>query len=526
MRDQIILVYSYLHGIWRYRWSALVIAWLIALAGWLLVYALPNQYRSQAIIHVDTQSIMKPLLEGLTVESDVEDGLNIMSRVLLSRDSLEKVVRETDMDLEAEDSKAMDRIVANLAASITLKSGGDKRRRNKDNNIYELSYESNSAELVYQVVSKLLNNLIENTLNSARTDTAAAQKFLDGQITDYEARLTIAEQKLAEFKRANIGLMPDARGGYYARLQSEQASVDELQSEIQLAEQKLSQLRKQLAGESPLLDQSSYSEPNIIKIKRYREQLEILLAQYTEQHPDVQALRATIAELKANQNIDVDELDEGPGGDEAEFNPVYQQLKGEIHKTSIELETLKIKLREKKRSVDTLKQSIDVIPEVEARLSKLNRDYEITRERYLSMVERREAARLAQEVGQSGSNVNFRIIDPPRVPSKPSGPNRLLLLTGVLFVAISAGLGYGFLRYLLQPTFIDASQIKDKIGLPILGSVSLYLTPEHKRRRKMQLASFLAVFLLLTGVYVSAVLFSDTGSRLVGVLLSASGIAI
>jgi hypothetical protein len=163
---------------------------------------------------------------------------------------------------------------------------------------------------------------------------------------------------------------------------------------------------------------------------------------------------------------------------------------------------------------------------VEAKLAKLNRDYEITRERYLSLVERREAARLAQQVGQSGSNVNFRIIDPPRIPGKPSGPNRFLLLSGVLLAALSAGLGWGFLMYLFQPTFIDASQIKDKIGLPILGSVNLYLTPEHKKRRKVQFASFLVVFLLLTSVYVTAVLFSDAGNRLVSDLMSAGGIAI
>ena len=527
MRDQLLLIYSYLHGIWRYRWSALVISWLVALLGWVAVYAMPNQYKAQATIHVDTQSIMKPLLEGLTVESDEEDGINLMSRVLLSRENLEKVVRETDMDLAANDSKAMDRIVGKLAGSIVLESiGGGRSRRSRDNNIYELSYETDSAELVYQVVSKLLNTLIENTLNSARTDTAAAQQFLDNQIAEYESRLSVAEQKLAQFKRANLGLMPDQRGGYYARLQAEQGSLDVIRSDIQLAEKRLSELRKQLAGEMPLLDQGNYGTSNMIKLRRYREQLENLLAQYTEQHPDVQALRATIADLKSNENVATEEFEDIGTGDSVEFNPVYQELKGDIHKASIDLETLKIKYKEKKISVETLRKSIDIIPEVEAKLAKLNRDYEITRERYLSMVERRESARLAQEVGQSGSNINFRIIDPPRVPSKASGPNRFLLLTAVFFAAISAGLGWGFLRYLFQPTFINASQIKDKIGLPILGSVSLYLTSEHKRRRHLQLASFLVVFLLFAGLYLGVILFSETGSQYVMDIISTGGLVI
>ena len=115
----------------------------------------------------------------------------------------------------------------------------------------------------------------------------------------------------------------------------------------------------------------------------------------------------------------------------AEFNPVYQDLKADTHRASVEVETMKITLAEKENNLEKLKSAADIIPEVEAKLAKLNRDYDITRERYLSLVERRESARLAQEVGLSGSNINFRIIDPPRIATEASGPQRLLLLSTV-----------------------------------------------------------------------------------------------
>jgi len=525
MKDQLILIYSYLHGIWQYRWSALVIAWVVALPGWVAVYALPDQYASKAVIHVDTKSIMKPLLQGLAVESDVDTGLNIMSRLLLTRKNLEDVIRQTDMDLEVNDSEAMDLLVENLADSIILKDSGENRRK-RDNNIYELSYQGRTAELTYQVVSKLLNTLIETTLSSARTDTAEAQIFLDHQITEYEKRLTTAEQKLAKFKRVNVGFMPDEQGGYYRRLQREQDELDDIQSELRLAKRRHSEMLKQLDGESPLLDNSSYGAPQVLKLRNYREQLETLLSQYTEQHPDVQALRASIADALSNENVEDNEIMGVGRGDSVEFNPVYQELKGEIHKGSVDVETLKIRLMEKEKSVEALKQSVDIIPVVEAKLAKLNRDYEITRERYLSLVERRESARLAQEVGQSGSNMKFRIVDPPRVPTKPSGPNRLLLLTMVLFAAISAGLGWGFLRYLIHPTFIDTNQIRNKIGLPMLGSVGLYLTTEHKKKRQTQFTSFLLVFLMLLISYGSVMAFNEPGSNLVRALMSLRGLMI
>lgn len=512
MKDQLILIYSYLHGIWRYRWSALVIAWIVALPGWIAVYVLPDQYTSQAIMHIDTKSVMRPLLKGLAVESKRESELTIMRQLLLSRKNLEEVIRATDMDLDADTPVAMDRIVEKLTNSISL----TERKRT---NIYTLSYQGDSADHAYKVVSKLLNTVIETTISTVRTDTTSAQKFIDQQIAEYEKRLTLAEQRLAKFKKANLGLMPDETGGYYDRLQRGQASLDNLRSELQLTKRKLLEMRKQLEGEAPLLN-GDYSAPQMTKLRNYREQLEILLTQFTEQHPDVQALRRTIADALANKGVTEDEFVDVEGGDLSEFNPVYQELKVEINKASVEVETLKLRLAEKEKIVSKLKLSVDIIPEVEAKLAKLNRDYEITRQRHLELIERRESARLAQEVGQSGSDVKFRIIEPPRVETKPSGPNRLLLLSGVFVVALAAGLGWGFLRYLIQPTFIASSQIRDLIGLPVLGSVGLFVTAEHRRRRRTQLTSYLLIFSLLVVVFGGFVAFRGVGSDSLSTLIS------
>jgi polysaccharide chain length determinant protein (PEP-CTERM system associated) len=370
---------------------------------------------------------------------------------------------------------------------------------------------------VYKVVSKLLNILIENTLDSARTDTMAAQKFIEYQITEYEKRLTTSELKLAEFKRANLGLMPDKRGGYYKKLQHEQRALEDVRSELRLAQRKYSEMKKQLKGELPLLGSNRYREQKALKLRKYREQLEILLTQYTDQHPDVQAVKAAIADVLAEDGGDEATY---MNGDPVELSPVYQALKSDIRKEGIEVETLKLKLQEKENTVKQLKQSVDVIPGIEAKLAKLNRDYDITRERYLRLVERREEARMAQDVGQSGSNISFQIIEPPRIPVKPSGPNRILFLTIVFLVAISAGLGWGFLRYFLRPTFILPGQVSDKTGFPVLGSVGLFVTAEHKARRKMQLTTFLVVFSLLVVSYGGSLVFREPGSNLVKLLIS------
>ena len=203
-------------------------------------------------------------------------------------------------------------------------------------------------------------------------------------------------------------------------------------------------------------------------------------------------------------------------GDSSEFNPVYQDLKAEISKAKVEIGTLKLQLADQQKYEEELTEMVDVIPAVEARLAKLNRDYEVTRERYLNLVERRESAYLSQQAGQSSSDVTFRVIDAPVVPRHPSGPKRVLLLLGALFVSIGAGLGWCLIRYLLYPTYNNLQQARSMTVLPVLGPVSLYLSPEHRKKRRLQLLSFLTAFMLLIMVFGGVLWYRDTGVALVG----------
>lgn len=499
MKEQLTEIYSYLRGMWRYRWNALLLTWVVALIGWVFVIYMPNQYSAKAVIYIDTSSVMKPLLKGLAPETDSFDEIRIMSRVLLSRDNLLSVIRETDMDLKIDTPEDRENLVEKLAGDIVLKGGGSGQRGRLKSNIYEISYKSPLAERAYQVVSNLLNTMIEGTLDSTRTDTMTVQKFLDDQIRGHEQRLTLAEQQLAEFKKANVGYMPDEKGGYYSRLQRAQDEIGRTRSTLRMAERRRVELNKQISGERPLLNREMDESTTGVKLRRYNEQLDALLSQFTERHPDVQSLRSVIADLDlqsyklAQSKRDSDTA--------TEFNPVYQEMKVELSKASVEVEILKIQLIDQQELVKKLTDSIDIIPEVEAKLSKLNRDYEVTRERYLDLVERREQAKLGQSADQSAGDVTFRVIEPPIVPIQASGPNRFLLMSGVLIAALAAGLGWSFLQYQLQPTYINLQQVGTRTGLPVLGYVSLYLSPEHRKKRRMQLTSFLSVTVLLIFVY-------------------------
>ena len=93
-------VITYLRGIWRFRWYAMGISWLVAVVGWVYVSALPDQYQSSAQVLVDTDSMLRPLLRGLAVESNIDQRVQLMTTTLMSRPNLEKLARMTDLEAQ------------------------------------------------------------------------------------------------------------------------------------------------------------------------------------------------------------------------------------------------------------------------------------------------------------------------------------------------------------------------------------------------------------------------------------------
>jgi polysaccharide chain length determinant protein (PEP-CTERM system associated) len=521
IHEQINVIFGYLHGLWRYRWSSLAVAWIVAIAGWTFVYSLPDVFSAKAAVNIDTTSVMEPLLRGLAVETNTGEEVNIMTRILLSRENLLDVIRQTDMDLNIDNPAERERMVQELTSTIQLNNlGGSRKSRSS---IYEITYQSSSAELAFKVVFNLLNTLIEKTLNSGRMDTVMAEEFLDEQIAEYEARLIEGEQRQAEFQKKNVGYMPNEKGGYYSRLGQQEDLIEQTESALARAKQAYNELRRQLNGESPMLGSNAYAKASASKLRAYQEQLNDMLTQFTDEHPDVKALRARIADLQ--NNGDPDEQDEMTitSAEDAAMNPVYQDLKAQESRARIEVGTLQVQLAEQRQKLTDLKESVDIIPQVEADLAKLNRDYEITKDRYLALVERRESARLAQKVEKNNSEIIFRVVDAPVVPLLPSGPNRVLMATMVIVAALGAGLGWSILRFMLYPTFVDFKQLQKMVDLPVLGAISLQVTPAKRRQRRVDLAIFMIGVVLMLCMYGGVVLFQQQGSMHVRALIASLG---
>jgi protein tyrosine kinase modulator len=511
MHELFMQLITYAQGMWRYRWSALLVAWIVAVSGWAWTYSLPNEYRADARVYVDTESILRPLLRGLAIESDVRSRVSIMTQTLLSRPTLEKVARKTDLDLRAQTPAQLESLVATLQQTIEIRS--DPRR----NDLYTISYTDKNPQMAQRVVQTLLDTLVEQTLGSSRTDTMTAQRFLDEQIRDYERQLTESEGRLADFKKKHIGTMPSEGQGYYTRLQTVTDDIEKIRAALSVAENRRDELRKQLQAEESNLAPAGPTDIET-KIKERQKELDALLLRYTEEHPDVRVLRETIAQLEARKQAERAEAttsrDHG-----LELNPIYQAVKIELSKAEVELAALRTQLVDREHKSEKLRRMVDTSTEVEAELARLNRDYGVIKAQYDSLVTRRESARLSQQAEQKSDDIKLRIVDPPILPQKPTGPNRLMYLSMVLLGGLAAGIGLGFLLNELRPVFLNTRALREITGLPVLGSVSLKLLPKQQVKLRIQLASFMLVALSLLAAYGGALMLQEKGARVTQALL-------
>jgi hypothetical protein len=157
-----------------------------------------------------------------------------------------------------------------------------------------------------------------------------------------------------------------------------------------------------------------------------------------------------------------------------------------------------------------LEAQSQAVPEAEAQLAQLNRDYQINKENYEKLISRREVAKLSGDLSSNTEMMSFKIIDPPTIPMRPIGPNRALLYSGVLAAALAAGAAAALLITQVRPTFLSPAELRTFTGLNVLGTVTMNWTPAQQVRRRRSLAGFGAAFgcLLLSygGVLANALL--------------------
>jgi polysaccharide chain length determinant protein (PEP-CTERM system associated) len=497
---------DYFWGAWRYSWLMLALVWLFSIAGWIWVSTIPEQYMATSRIYVDTNSILRPLLRGLTVQPDLRQRTALVSRTLLSRPNLEKLIRMTDLDLQVNSDQDKEKLFTKLRKTIRL-SGG---RQNPS--LYTASFKHVDRNTAKLMVQSLITVFTESALGNKRMDSDDAQEFIEKQIEEYEKRLREAEARLVDFKQRNIGLLTGEAGSYYVHLQEVKRSAAAVRLKLTEMESRRAELERQIEDdeydESELLvpetDELQVFSPFDQRIQPLQDRLDSLLLRYTGRHPEVIQIRNMIEELEAKKQRDLSRRKPGDPTTSPELlnNPVYQQKQAMLAETEAIIAELQVRAEDYEQRAKDLEAKVDEIPEVEAELQQLDRDYGAISAHHKKLLSTRESAYLSEDMEEGANTVKFRVIDPAFVPLNPTEPNKLLLNSGVFFAAIIASICIAILLSLLHPVIHNRRMLSQVAGLPVLGCVTYITSPDEDRKALIAGLAYSSIALILVLAFV------------------------
>jgi polysaccharide chain length determinant protein (PEP-CTERM system associated) len=501
------IAFGHARSLWRRRWYAAGVAWVFCLVGWTYVLTLPDQYQATTRIYVDTDSMLRPLMRGIAVDSNILTQVDLIQRTLLSRPNLQRVSHMADLDLAARTPADTETAMNDLRQRTTVLGEG--------RNLFTIAYTGPSRESATRVVQSLLTVFVESNLGNSRQDIDSAKSFIDDQLRHYTQLLDEADKRVADFKAQNLGYLP-GENNYSTKLQLARDDLAKTQAELDDDRQQREVLAKQLAsvprtvetvnagnagpplGGGSDLNSSGGPDP-ATRIAELQQKLRVLLENDTDQHPDVVRTRKLLDQAKQAVVDAQSQPDAAPapvqGIKTTAPNPVYDQIQIQLVTLDTTIASLGSRLKRNEAEVAKWQGLAKEVPEVAAQLSKLMRDYDVTKKAYDELLNRRESAKIGSDLETQTQTVQFRVVDPPAAPLKPVAPKRPLLLAVVLIGGMIAGGAFAFLLTQVDDSILSVRQLKELVPLPVLGGISLVTTDGQKRQRVVGTLGFLAAAL-------------------------------
>lgn len=513
MNEQLEKIASIGWSLWRYRWLAMAVAWVVGALTAAAVLLLPNRYEASARIYVDTQTILRPLMTGIAVQPNVEQQIVMLGRTLISRANVEKVAAMAGIDLSDEEGGKSEKRIEKMTRALQIQSVGR-------DNLYTLTYHDSTPERAKRVIDSMVDIFVQSSVGSSRKDSDSARAFIDDQIKSYRTELEAAETRLKDFRIRNIDMQAADGRDTATRMAELGTQLDAARLQMREAEQARDAARNALANEKgvdnqlpDLLAEASITPatPEIdARLDAQRRQLDALLQRFTDQHPDVVAARRVIKDLEEQKKREVAALRAKPPPVSASqqnrrTSLAYQELTRMAAAADVQLATARARVAEYQSRLDHLRARLKDAPRIEAELARLNRDYAIQKRAYEELVTRRESATMYGKLDDAAGLAEFRVIDPAQLPLKPMFPNRPLLMLAALVIAFGAGLGAALAMSHLRPVFHRTSELKTRLGLPLLGAVAAVTSDVEARRERREVAKLSAASATLVVLFAVAV---------------------
>ncbi|MCL7945703.1 XrtA system polysaccharide chain length determinant [Marinobacter sp. ATCH36] len=470
-------------------------------------FVYPYKYHSQVVIFVDDQNIIRPLMEGSAVTTEISERTSAAKEMLWSRDLMVQIAQDREIFGQNADQlsgEALERRVGMLRSSMNVRPRGDS--------YFSIGYTSESPMQAFRIAQRLGQLFISENSANKRKESRSAYNFIDKQVKSYESILAEVEQKLKTFLSENVDGTEGEANSRMANLRR-QLELAELERTELIA--RADSLESELQSVQPMLNQGRTADAYTRRIREKEAQLDDLRLRYHDTYPDIVALKEQIAELRNQRNraSQSGELDQRATEGDQLVNPLYQDISAEVAKTRASVRTQETRINSLKSLIAEQEKRMERIQENKAQYSELTRDMEVNEQIYNDLLKRREKARVSMHLDIEGQGLNYRINETAQFPLDPVGPQfQLFASAGLILGALAPfSLAAGVLQ--VDPRVRARKQLEDGIGLPVLAEIPQVRTPYEKRKDRWLTVSVSVCAVLVVAGYVGV-----AGAALMGVI--------
>ncbi|HTQ58611.1 MAG TPA: Wzz/FepE/Etk N-terminal domain-containing protein [Candidatus Solibacter sp.] len=460
----------------KHWWIPVLTTTLLAAAGFAATLVLPKKFKSTTVVLVEQPTVPIDIVKPV-VNDDLNHRLSSMSEQVLSRTRLQSVIEKLNLypgnQSLASKEDAVDRLRKTITVELMQPMNGSDNRQPPG---FHVSVTYDNPHLAQQICTEITSMFMEQNVRRREQQSSATTDFLSQQLDEAKAKLDEQDAKLAEFKRKNIGALPEEEQTNLNLLTGLNTQLDAATQGISRAQQEKVATETMLSSQESLWKATQTGQQNPEtqeqQLAALQDQLTVLLAKYTPEHPDVIKLKAQIAEMK--KKIDADPLPKAnPAGTQTATHepPQLQQLRAKLKQDEIIIADLMKRQNQIQEQIRILQGRVQASPLVEQQFKEMTRSHQSALDFYNDLLKKRDTSAMATDLEHQQESETFRVLDPPSLPESPSFPKPLLFVGGGLGAGLALGVAIMYLLAMMDKAMYSERDVELCLKVPVLAMI-------------------------------------------------------
>ncbi|MDQ3289166.1 MAG: hypothetical protein M3Q42_13110 [Pseudomonadota bacterium] len=462
---------------------------LVALTMLAFGLSTPKRFTSSTTMLVEDSNIIAPLMEGRAVPTTVVDRAAIAREVAFSRKVMNQILAAGGWLKENPDPLERERLINQIAERTEISNPRENL------NLIRISYSDSDPQRALVVTRRFAELIMEESSLAKQVESREAYEFIDSQVGQYRTMLADAEQKLADYRQIHPDARPGSEEEVNARIAELRNEIDRSRMELVDQSSQAGAMRSHLSREARLGPAGAQDSQNRSRLLALQAERDSLLSRYTDQHPDVVRVQQQIEDLQRSGGSRSGATVARSTAASA-YDPAYSDIRTRMADASSRSAASASRVALGQTLLAQELERSNRIAASAGELGGLTRDFEVSRNLYQDLLDRRENARMSMNLDAQNGGLNFRVQEPASLPLQATGVRLMhIALAGlVLAVAIPLVLLLAWVRY--DSRVRSPIQIENIAGLPVLGSIPMRRTSTGGaigQSRKLTLAAALVL---------------------------------